>query len=627
MHRTVIGSCYAGDCGTFQGKVWSLIPCVNKAVLHQCGPFNGESGRFPFDTILGIGDDFKFTGVLRPIPVKASQVKGCIGGSTYEFPASILVRTENPVHKCIVRLVPIYPCLHNLVRRINHLVQRHIGNSPRSALIRSKSHLPYVDSIIRHSVRSLKPQGNRDGRLARILPEPIDRGCGPASACIHIQRIELKILFVISIPEAQTQGDIHPLLRCLINHIKFACRCKRKLRAVQLHMVRFPRIHGAIEFQGRSRIPGVIQINLGRKLLAVGINEPPPGRQHIRQGTVIPSVFLAHHYAVLIELITVSGGKIRHKVRADHRRTVSHQIGKAAEFILRTIVRRRVIGRSYPQPLILIIQEVIRTDGGSQGTCGRQDTQAALQNAVCVKPRLVSTALGIPGHGPVFPGGMDIPGIHAALSGCLDRAVYIAAASHIQPPLVGNPGIPVLHPAIDLSGTQSSRTIVPGYGKIIRLVFLQVNQELLKTRNACSGFRIEDIAVKSIVLRNLYQLIRRRIAAVCFFLYHFTDKLVPVGVVPPWQKDCSGSRHTIAVSRINDLRGRNRDRAFTGRTPPEIIGVYILEIVKCIYEISVSALGWRLTRSGIGHCKGIHLCVPGRQRIDVRTHPTLPQRN
>ena len=49
--------------------------------------------------------------------------------------------------------------------------------------------------------------------------------------------------------------------------------------------------------------------------------------------------------------------------------------------------------------------------------------------------------------------------------------------------------------------------------------------------------------------------------------------LVPVGVVPPWQKDCSCSRHTIAVSRINDLRGRNRDRAFTGRTPPEIIGV------------------------------------------------------
>ncbi len=138
-------------------------------------------------------------------------------------------------------------------------------------------------------------------------------------------------------------------------------------------MVRFPRIHGTIEFQGRSCIPGVVQVYLGRKLLAFGINNPPPGRKYIRQGTVIPSVFLAHHYAVLIEFITVSGGKVRDKIRADHRRTVSHQVGKPAKFILRTVVGGRVVLRPYPQPLILIVQEIIRTDSGSQGRCGGQD--------------------------------------------------------------------------------------------------------------------------------------------------------------------------------------------------------------------------------------------------------------
>ncbi len=214
-------------------------------------------------------------------------------------------------------------------------------------------------------------------------------------------------------------------------------------------MVGLPRVHRTIEFQGRSCIPGVVQINLGRKLLAFGINNPPPGRKHIRQGTVIPSVLLAHHYAVFIELITVSSGKVRHKICADHRGTVSHQVSKPAEFIIRTVVGGRVVLRPYPQPLIFIVQEIIRTGSGSQGTCGRQNPQAAFQDTVLVKSRLIAAALGIAGHGPVFPGGMDIPGIHAARLSRLDCAVHIAASTHIQPPLVGNPGVPVLHPAFD----------------------------------------------------------------------------------------------------------------------------------------------------------------------------------
>ncbi len=103
--------------------------------------------------------------------------------------------------------------------------------------------------------------------------------------------------------------------------------------------------------------------------------------------------------------------------------------------------------------------------------------------------------------------------------------------------------------------------------------------------------------------------------------------MAPVFRIPPGEKDGSGSRHPIAVGGVNHLRGGNRDRAFPRRTPPEIIGVHILEIIKCIYEIPVSTLGCRLTRPGVGHGKGIHLCVPGGQRIDIGSHPALPQRN
>ena len=126
MHRAVIGSCDTGDCGAFQCKVRSLIPGINKAILHNIRPVNGESGRLPFDTILGVGDNLKFADVLLPIPVKGSQVKSRIGGGPYEFPPSVIIDTENPVHKGILCLLPIYAGFHDLIRRINHLVQRHI---------------------------------------------------------------------------------------------------------------------------------------------------------------------------------------------------------------------------------------------------------------------------------------------------------------------------------------------------------------------------------------------------------------------------------------------------------------------------------------------------------------------
>ncbi len=222
MHRTVIGSCDTGNCGAFQGKVRSLVPGINKAILHHIRPANGESGRLPFDTILGIGDNLKFADILLTIPVKGSQVKSRIGGGPYKFPGSVIIDTENPVHKGIRRLLPIYTGFHNLIRRINHLVQRHIGDSTRSALVRCESHLPHIDGIILHAVRRFKLQGYCNGRLASVLPESIDRSCGPASIRSNVQRIELKILISVGIPKTQAQGDIHARLRRLINHLKFA---------------------------------------------------------------------------------------------------------------------------------------------------------------------------------------------------------------------------------------------------------------------------------------------------------------------------------------------------------------------------------------------------------------------
>ena len=134
-----------------------------------------------------------------------------------------------------------------------------------------------------------------------------------------------------------------------------------------------------------------------------------------------------------------------------------------------------------PKLRILIIDEVIGADRLGQRAGGSQDTQRADQLAVLVKTALVVAALGVTLHGPVFPGGVNVPGADAHALGSLDAHLRAApAAGHIQPPGVGDLGVAVLHPLLDGTVRQAAGTVVPGNGEVVGLMLLQINQEVLE---------------------------------------------------------------------------------------------------------------------------------------------------
>ena len=81
------------------------------------------------------------------------------------------------------------------------------------------------------------------------------------------------------------------------------------------------------------------------------------------------------------------------------------------------------------------------------------------------------------------------------------------------------------------------------------------------------------------------------------------------------------------MSGVDDLRRRNSDRAFAGRTAPEVVGINILEVVEGVDKIAVAALRGRLAGSGVGHCQRHDLGVTGRQGVDVGAHPAISQRD
>ena len=635
-HRAVVelvngAVCHTGHAGNnrlLQSQVFALFKHRHKTVLHFFRPGNGEGLGAALYKVLGIGDNFKGAGGLSRFLFIAAQVEGVAGGRAYKLPGPVGVHPIDPVHKGVLGLFPVHPGFHGLIRGVNHFVQRDAGRGLRSGTVGCEGHLTYVDGIVLHAVGSRKAQGDGNGSLSCVFRQ-IDGGGIPLAVCRGGQGIEFKVFRIVGIAEAQAQLHLDTGNRRLIGHGKFAVLRNLQLRAIELDVVGFSRIHGAGQLHGGAGIPGIGIVDDGIQLLALGFDDPTPGGQHIGQGPVVPAVLFAHHFAILIEAVAVTCSKIGDKIRADDRSLIGYQAGKAAEFIGRTVCRRRIIGGSHPQLLILIIQEILGAGSLGQGAGGSQDTQRAFQDPIFIQTGLIVSALyaGHTGHRPVFPGGVNVPRVDAGLLGGLNGAVYVAVAGHIQPPVVRNPGVSVLHPGLDAAGGQAAGAVVPGNGKVIGLNLLEILQEFFKAGHAGTGFGIEDIAVKAVILCNFHQLVGGNETTVFVLLYHFSDKLIAIGAVAPGEENGAGRRHAVAVGRIDDLRGGNGNGALGRGTAPEVENIHILEIIKYIGRVPVSSLGRRLTRPGVGHGQGHHLGIPGGQWVDIGSHPTLCQGN
>ena len=630
-HGAVIGAGYATNRRGVQGQVGAFLKHGDKAVRHFFRPGDGEPGHAAFDAVFGIGHNLKVAGGFALFLLEAAQVECIAGGGANEFPGTIGMYPVDPVHEGILRRFPVYPGFHGLVRGVDHLVQGHLFRGGRGGVMGGEAHLAHIDGVIGYALRCGKPQGDGDGRLTGVFGQ-IHGGGVPLAVGGGFHRVELEVLCIVGIAEAQAQFHVHAVYRGLVDEGKLAVLGNGQLGAVELDVVGQSSVHGAGELHGGAAIPGVFKVNDSVQLLAVGFDDPAPGGQHIGEGAVGPTVFLANDHAVFVEAVAVASGEIGDKVGADHRGAVSHQTGKAAEFVGRPVGRGGVKGGTDPQLLILHIDEVGRAGRGGHRAGGGQNAQGADQLAVgpvlSLQPGDIVAALGAGSHRPVFPGRVDVPGIH---TGGLSRRNGAGgagpAAGHIQPPMVGDPGVAVLHPAGDAAGADVARAVIPGNGKIIRLVLLQVDEELTEAGNAGTRLGIKDVTVKAVVLGDFNELIGSNEIAVLVLLHHFLDETVAIGAVAPGQENGAGGGHAVAVGRVDHLGRGDGNGAFRRGAAPEVKDVYVLEIIKGIDEIFVSALGRRLAGPGIGHGQRHHLGIPRGQRIDIGAHPPLPKLN
>ena len=394
-------------------------------------------------------------------------------------------------------------------------------------------------------------------------------------------------------------------------------------------MVCFVCIHSAVNLHGCAAPPCVLKIDFCRQFFAFRIDDPTPCRQYVCQRAVVPAVFFAGHFAVLIEFVAVAGGEVCDKVGADDRCFVCHHVCKATEFVLRTISRGRIECRTNPQFLILNVDEVIRALRLCQCNGRCENTKRAFQEAVSVQTCVIVAAFGAAhaGHRPVFPCGVDVPRVNAFFFCSLDGAVNVSSTAHVEPPFVCDAAVAILHPLVDARVAQAAGTVIPRNDKVVRFVFLNVLEEFFKASFASAGFCVEDIAVEAVVLCDLDQFICCRIVSVAIFLNHFAYKTAAVCTVAPRNKDGAGCRNAVSVCGVDMLRRRNCNRAFSRGAAPEVVVINILEVIECIYKVAVAALGRCLAGTCVRHCKRHHACVTRCFRVHGRSHPAITQRN
>ena len=122
--------------------------------------------------------------------------------------------------------------------------------------------------------------------------------------------------------------------------------------------------------------------------------------------------------------------------------------------------------------------------------------------------------------------------------------------THVQPPLVVDAGIAILQPVLYAVRGKGTVPIIESHGKPVRLFLLDIFKEVPEF-SVAAAFKVNHVAVKTVVLGNLNKLVRYNKVPLLVLLRELLKKYITKLGIPPWNKNSTSSGDAVAVGSIS----------------------------------------------------------------------------
>ena len=628
---------FKGNAGYrgIQANIFKIFVLDFLGVLIAIGPIDGEGCGLAPDAVAVHRQNLQGHIFFRSIPVQGGDVVRRIGSLHDQALGAIGMDLINLVRGSAGYSGPVHSDLRRVGVPVQDLIQGYVRRAVQgSPLLLCERQAAQIHLIVGDILGRLHLQANGIQDLPRQIRQ-IHLCGGPAAIAggqikSHLLAGVVGIGGLVSIVGHQ----LHQALVPLVGEAQLHAALHRYLGAVQHDPVGLAGGQVAIEPNGVAAVVSIGKIITTGELLALGVDDPSPGRHHVLVGLVAP-LGIPGQFAIDVVALAVAGVEIGHKGSLGDDGAVCKEPGHTGPVIAGQ-VHRGIPGVALGIGVehLLHLVEVLPTFGQTQGGVGAVQRQRQAGHPVFIHQQVIPEA-----------------GIHAVLLHINAReGVELAAANGlhgrnggihfagspvvVHHELVNGPGavfgirqelfVAVVHRILVGHTAGGQHGVVPA-DEHIRTLLVHIAHHLINQRTLCSGaavgLLIEEITVKAIVIHDCNQLVGHREGAVAGLLNKLPDLLHIAGTGAPGEAQGCHHRDAIGVGRIGEFTGGTAHQALF-RTGPVYKGIGILPVVKGVAQERLVPLGTGVVVISIGQGAEHQLCLRIDQGIDHKTaHP------